>query len=339
MKKTERIYKLFLYISEKRMISPSARLHLQRWLINTQDILEKDEALFLLWGKFADDIVSEEKMYRALHIAKLNAGISEYKRILPIHIFYKCVAVLFVAFLIGWLMWSVRKDEFVMPIEMIECYVPYGRRDTVRLSDGSEVFVNSGSLFVYPQHFIGDKRQVYLSGEAYFKVVRDEKLPFIVHAGMLDVKVLGTNFNVESYPDCNKITATLMKGTIKVYPYGCEEGCIMMKPNDHLVYCISDENFYLYQTDPQEYMAWIYGELYFNRQSLSSILKKIERHYDVLFVYDDNINLSEIYTMKFGKNETIEEVMEVLTLLIGNITLYKDDNTIFLERKGGVGNK
>lgn len=101
-------------------------------------------------------------------------------------------------------------------VRFVECIVPKGDQKEVTLPDGSVITLNSGSVFLYPTHFTGDTRSVYLSGEGHFKVAPDKKLPFVVETNHLDVCVLGTQFNVQAYPLDKRTITTLETGSVAV---------------------------------------------------------------------------------------------------------------------------
>ena len=190
----------------------------------------------------------------------------------------------------------------------------------------------------YPVQFDSKKRQVHLSGEAYFKVSRNEGMPFLISTGPLNIKVLGTTFNVEAYPEDENITTTLEEGSVKVYrsSYPEKEG-IIMKPDERLVYHNQNDKFELYKVESEDFTAWTNGELYFVEQPLSVILKTIERRCNVFFRYDSQINLEDTYTIKFKADESIEDMMRVLTFLAGDIGYAIKGRTILLQSntKGG----
>jgi len=94
--------------------------------------------------------------------------------------------------------------------------VPYGRKSTITLSDGSVVWLNSGSYLIYPQEFSRKKREVYLAGEAYFEVTENTDKPFIVTTDDIEIEVLGTTFNVNSYPENKDVETVLVEGSVKV---------------------------------------------------------------------------------------------------------------------------
>ena len=147
--------------------------------------------------------------------------------------FLKYAAVLFLGIFVGIRSYIVfHEQEITEYVNQIE--VPIGERASLRLSDGTLVWLNSGSRLEYPTHFATDNRQVRLEGEAYFEVQRDESLPFIVQTNAVDVKVLGTKFNVSSYAK-EETKVTLKEGKVQV---DCDAGkeSYILHPNEQIVY-------------------------------------------------------------------------------------------------------
>ena len=129
-----------------------------------------------------------------------------------------------------------RDARDVRQLAFMERFVPSGKRERITLPDGSEVWLNSGTLLLYPSDFIGDKREIYLVGEGYFKVRKRPEQPFIVRTKAMRVQVLGTEFNLSAYSDQEKITTTLEEGSLKILPDDPSVAPCILSPNEQLVY-------------------------------------------------------------------------------------------------------
>jgi ferric-dicitrate binding protein FerR (iron transport regulator) len=160
-----------------------------------------------------------------------------------------------------------------------------GERTRLVLPDGTRVMVSANSTFTYPATFGKNKREVNLSGEAYFDVTHNADLPFIVKSKEVNIKVLGTKFNVYAYPDENYFEASLVEGKIQAYAIRNDK-VITLLPNQKVRYNYANETLEKSSTDLQVETAWTRGDLYFQSETLHSILPKIERFYGVKF----NIN-------------------------------------------------
>ena len=191
--------------------------------------------------------------------------------------------------------------------------VPYGKKFDVFLSDGTHVFLNSGSSLKYPVSFIkGKKRQVFLEGEAYFDVAHNPKVPFLVGTNELNVKVFGTKFNVSNYASDNDINVVLVKGSVGLEQKNAASGdLVKLSPGfkggfDKTKKIISTE-----KVDPTLYTAWMNGDLIFRNTPFATILKRLERQYNVIII-NNNENLGkEAFNATFEtENESLEQILE-----------------------------
>lgn len=174
-----------------------------------------------------------------------------------------------------------RDARDVRQLAFMERFVPSGKRERITLPDGSEVWLNSGTLLLYPSDFIGDKREIYLVGEGYFKVRKRPEQPFIVRTKAMRVQVLGTEFNLSAYSDQEKITTTLEEGSLKILPDDPSVAPCILSPNEQLVYIPSRGKVNVRQVVGSDYSAWKEGGLLFNNDSFEDILKTLERVYNV----------------------------------------------------------
>lgn len=320
------------------MLPESQRNTVLRWLIGQQDAPEKEEALYRLWNEADTTTVSKEETLKALDEVKtkLHFATGNKPHIRWVNFAAKYAAILLLPLVTGLVVWGIMNKKVTDISNMIECYVPAGEQKTIQLPDGTEVRINSNTLLIYPKEFHGDYRRVHLSGEAFFNVQRNEEMPFIIGTGPLKIRVLGTEFNVESYPEDEYITTTLSQGSVKVYHNENEAAGITMKPNEKLIYNNTSNTFSLVQANAEEETSWTQGKMLFNEQPLSYILKTLERRYNVKFHYGKDINTEEIYTLQFKHSENIEEVMNILSILIGHIDYEINKKDIFLfQEKGG----
>ena len=188
----------------------------------------------------------------------------------------------------------------------------------ITLSDGTQVMINSESTLLYPQQFTGDSRCVYLVGEANFKVRRDEAHPFIVKSADFQVTALGTEFNVSAYPEEEEVTATLISGKVLVEYNGLKEQEIL-KPNEQLAYNKHTRLGSVTYPDMQDVTAWQRGEIVFRSMTMEEIFPRLERKYPYTFVYSFHSLKSDRFNLTFGQNASIEEVMDIIARVTGNL--------------------
>jgi len=191
----------------------------------------------------------------------------------------KYAAILLVAFLSGVYVHSLfsPKDNGVQYAEM---EVMYGQTGHLFLFDGTEVWLNSGTKFKYPNKFNQNERDVYIEGEAFFKVKPNKKLPFKVKTGKLEVEVLGTSFNVSAYPSEDNQSVFLVEGSVQINnPEGDKIGEIA--PGQMATKTDGNPSIQVQNADPYFYTSWKNGKIIFNSEKLSEIAKKMERWYNV----------------------------------------------------------
>ena len=206
---------------------------------------------------------------------------------------------------------SIENDDLGEPLVYNTLNVPYGKKFEIVLSDGTQVYLNSGSSLTYPTAFYASgPRDVELTGEAYFTVESDSLRPFRVKTRELDTKVLGTQFNLSSYPDDETVQVVLVEGSLSVKrSNGFEASHLLLKPNQMAFYSNGHKELQLTDVDVSRYIAWKEGILYFKNEDFIHITKKLERHYNVAIEIKGDLLKSERYTGRF-KTETIEEVLQ-----------------------------
>jgi len=171
--------------------------------------------------------------------------------------------------------------------------IPRGGEFFLQLSDGTKVWLNSETVLRYPVQFSGKERKVELTGEAFFEVTRNEKVPFLVESGEQVVKVLGTEFNISSYQENQSIYTTLVKGSVETYLTNHPEESQNLKPNEQSVLTKSVYRISKRKVDPLQYVAWKEGRFVFEDQDLQDIMVTLSRWYniDVVFEREDLRNI------------------------------------------------
>ncbi|GEC71198.1 FecR family protein [Flavobacterium flevense] len=195
-----------------------------------------------------------------------------------------------------------------------EIKIPYGKTFEITLSDGTQVFMNAGSSLKYPVQFIkGHHREVVLEGEAFFDVTKDKKHPFIVKTRGVDVKVLGTKFNVSSYKEDADINTVLVEGSVSLSNTGMPNNNTMLVPGEKGTWNSQKTAIAVKKVDTRIYTEWMTGEIVFRKTAFKDIIIKLERSYNVAI----NNNKTELLDKKFNGsfNKNIESIEEVLTAM------------------------
>ena len=212
-----------------------------------------------------------------------------------------------------------------------------GSKTNIVLPDGTKVSLNAGSKLTYEKNFGEKYRQVILSGEAYFDVVHNAEKPFVIHTTAMDIKVLGTEFNVKSYPDERTTETSLIKGSIEVTLKDKRAEKIIMKPREKLI-VVNDTNLPAYEPisvkkglkqsapiitlDHINYFSldstiletsWIHNRLIFEDESFAEVAIKMSHWYGVEFEFGDVRIQNVRFTGNF-KNETVEEALKAMQI-------------------------
>ncbi len=311
-----------------------------RWLMSEWDKDQKNASLKRIFDEAEDDdLLSIEK---PLDIFRYNRNeYEEHRR--NKHIVYtvmRYAAIFLLPVLTGLLVWQYTEKHYYVASELVELYVPEGETGHLTLSDGTVVMANGGSTFLYPRTFNPryGNRDVYLQGEAHFKVAKDSRRPFIVNLGKLKVRVLGTQFNIKAYTDNNHIITTLLQGKVSVYD---EKSAAILLPNEQVDYNKLSGRLTKGYVDAKKINGWTTGNLYFDQQPLEDILADLEHRYNVKFRVDPSVRLTHRYTMNFKPSETIDDVLVVLAKLSNGLRYNKQEQIIKLsqERKEKTNRK
>ncbi len=204
-----------------------------------------------------------------------------------------------------------------------------GEKTSLILPDGTKVNLNAGSNLRYPSSFTATERKVELSGEAFFDVVRDENCPFIVKTQALSVRVLGTKFNLEAFPEASAINTTLVSGKVILEKELNHKMVSLaeMKPNERVIYQKNDHKISL-STEKyiDQYIAWKDGKLVFLNDPIEEVAKKLGLWYNVSVVIQSE-ELKKLHFTGTFTNETIEKVLTLLS--VSSPIDYKiNDNTV-----------
>lgn len=311
----------------KKDYPEEVRKNFARWFF-TSPSKGKEDALRQLW----DDlwINSDGSTRKSFREMERRLGFPEEKKIYFSFWKWGQVAAVFLIPLLSicfsWLYVHHRPAEELV---LVECFVPDGEIRTVILPDRSLVTINSGSTLFYPAEFRGEIRDIYLSGEAKFMVSPDKKKPFIVKTSDMSVEALGTVFNVSSYPDGEKTMASLLEGKIRVDVKSSRE-TFVLDPDEQVVFDRKTGQSERKQVRMDYVLAWEKGQMVFQSASLYSVLKEVERHYQVDIFLNSRDLSDENLTVKFIHNESVEEVLHTLQQIIAGFKYKVDGDKVYI---------
>ncbi|MDL2222081.1 FecR domain-containing protein, partial [Parabacteroides sp. OttesenSCG-928-N08] len=186
--------------------------------------------------------------------------------------------------------------------------VPKGKRSFVTLTDGTRMWVNAGTVVVFPTEFDGTKREIYVEGEVYLEVARDENKPFIVKSRQLHVEVLGTKFDVSAYNEDEFHHVTLVEGSVQVaMPAGRK---LPLTPNQQLFYK-NETKMSVRMVDNMHHLAWINGYYEYKDQTMDAVLKGLGKYYGKEITFDRLVTR----LVCSGKLDLRNDIREVLAIL------------------------
>ena len=248
-------------------------------------------------------------------------------------------SILIVCCLAGYFWKTLRSENLHDNLAVLDCTITKpGSKSIITLTDGTQVTVNSASELKYPASFEGKTREVFLVGEAFFDVHKDHEHPFIVHTGKMNIKVLGTAFNVKAYPKDLTSETTLIRGMIEITLKDRPSDRIILKPNDKLILKTGLEfdqtkneakkvNIAIDPTLSQYTLtalthltdgdtavvetSWLEGKLVFRNEDFASLALRLQRWYGVNISFKND----EIKTLRFNgtfEHETVDEALSAL---------------------------
>lgn len=189
-----------------------------------------------------------------------------------------------------------------------ELIIPKGGEYQVVLADGTKVWLNSASRLIYPQSFMGKERLVVLSGEAFFDVTHDAERPFVVETSRMNVKVLGTRFNVNDYDDNEEVSTTLVNGSVEII--SGDQQAFRLVPGEQ---AYGKENeLEKREVNVRLYTSWIDGKFLFNNTELEEIAKQISRWYDVEIFFSSESVKKVRFTGAIVKFKPLEDLVRMI---------------------------
>ena len=202
--------------------------------------------------------------------------------------------------------------------------VPRGCEFQVLLADGTRVWLNAASRLRYPGRFVGDRREVYLEGEGYFEVAKDERAPFVVHAQEMELTVLGTSFDIRAYGEERSVVTTLFTGRVE-QSFAGVGGEVELVPSQRSVFNREGQTVKTERADVREALAWKEGKIVARNERLEDIFVMLSRWYD----FEVRYTRPELKDMRFhlhtNRYKTIREVLDNLMATKGIQVDYFED--------------
>jgi transmembrane sensor len=324
-------------------------VQIQNWIKDpiNQKLLEEfiDED----WTSFEVKEIQNSKENKSFEVLKQRLAVLHTKKVKTTNFnvrkfLYRVAASFLLPIAIGIATFLIfQKNIKPEPVVYNEITAPLGSKTSITLGDGTKVWLNSGSKIKIPQKFVGNYREVQLSGEAYFDVKKDPNRPFIVRTSKLNIKVLGTTFDVKAYPEEGTIETTLVNGLVTITKSNeslDNKNAIYLKPKQRATFVKESGKLILAESekklikeevkvkedqkreekiiftknvDTDQFVAWKDDKLVFKYEDLESLCIKLRRWYGV----EININSEELKKYHYTgilQKETINDVIEILRL-------------------------
>lgn len=300
-------------------IDDSEVAELERWKLESDKNLQEYNDIVSLWTQSGSLILPHYVDQRnAINTIRRKAGINSVRK-RWITLVVQAAAVVVLSLLFSGIYNSVNHGKNLINSSNIvyqEIKASFGTQAKVELADGTTVFLNSGSKLRFPQSFDNQtQRLVILDGEGYFNVAKNPDLPFIVQTNQLDVKVTGTTFNVNAYDDNPYVDIALVEGSVVLVDKNLELNKKLMdlSPNQvATLNCSSRELSKQDVNDLYKYTAWINGRIVFYDDPIQTVVKKLEKWYNVEIAIADKSLENYSFTGTFI-DESLEQILTILS--------------------------
>ncbi len=222
---------------------------------------------------------------------------------------YSVAATILLILSLGFIGFQLLKQK---PEVVLTNYYANNSIKNIVLSDGTNVWLNKGSILITSQPFTENRREVLLVGEGYFEVEKDETKPFYVKTAQLSTRVLGTHFNMASYPGTKNTEVTLYEGKVELTDAESTSNKVVLKPGERATFSKEDKNFFVKDVDISKPAAWRNGCIYFYDEDLFAIAQKLEFKFQTqIIIVDEEVGKLR-FTADFDK-ETLEEILKLLS--------------------------
>ena len=271
-----------------------------------------------------------EKVWKSINLLQEMRGYNVSKALLNVHsktelssgryqkgfLFYwqRIAAILLLPLLISGIVYFMQaKHTSSNTVVWQTIFTPPGVKSHVKLPDGTFVWLNSGTSLNYPSSFSDGTRNVKLLGEAFFDVAKDEKHPFIVDLGKINIEVVGTKFNAINYEQEGQTEVVLTSGKVKLFENHKNRSRLVseMVPGQQAIYIKEENTISLKDVDTGKYTSWIDGKLIFRDDPMDDVVRKLNRWFNVQIEISDPDIGSYIYTATF-QNKTIEQILSLI---------------------------
>lgn len=306
----------------ERKTSPDETERVRTWLIHPENNAEVRRILGELWtnseirlnGPTPDFDRMLDQMHHRINSRPMGQAKSRTLAATLYQTFSKIAAILIIPLLLvsAYLYFTPANTSKFASNTTREIYTKPGTRTQIDLPDGTRVWLNDGTTFRYPEFFSGERREVFVDGEAYFEVKSDQENPFVVNNPMMKTVVTGTRFNLNAYSADHYFEATLMEGKVGLER---KDQSLNMNPGDQIQFDLQLGEIVQKKVDPQNASAWIEGRLIFKDEKLGTAIKKLARWYNVEIILSDPEISNYLLTGRI-QEEKLDQVLKLIALAL-----------------------
>lgn len=233
---------------------------------------------------------------------------------------------LIIAGTVIWWQWEENRPNIVQVNRSTEIQM-------IALEDGSQVWLNRNSRLIYPKHFTDSIREVALEGEAFFEVAKNAQKPFLVNAGSVQTRVLGTAFNVRAYPQQQIVEVALVEGKVRVNVV-TDTISSLLAPGDRFAYNQIKKNYTNNQFDQDEPYAWRKGMLHFQKAPVREVAEKLEARYGIRFTIEQEEKIQGTLVLRYDTRKvTLDEVLQNISSVMDYTFVRKTKKEILIRPK------
>ena len=299
------------------------------WLRNKKNRIDFN-SYSLDWQKSLDKNQlpeGSEKSWNNIQTQLLQKSFNRWQKSLKMHRFLRVAAIFFFVISIGSLTYFLSDRREKAAEFYTSVIAEFGQISKIKLPDGSMVWLNSGSEITYSNNFASENRDIKLVGEAYFQVTKNEELPLIVDCEELQVKVLGTKFNVTAYPKSKHIDIVLEKGSIELLDREVESFSYKIKPGELAKFDKTNRRLLISNVNISKYTSWKEGVINIYNQTLEELTERLEVRYNQRFKLNDDVK--DFHFTFTIKNESIDEIIKLMEKISPIKAIQKKDTIIF----------
>lgn len=309
MKETDSIFEIYAKVLSKEC-TPAEMKELHDRLEHDPEEKERFEMLQKLWNNTSTELNSAEKIWQQTS-DKLGFGKKITTRKLEIRLWWQYAAAAIIVFSVILNSYLLIDRQTSKTNHIIEYSAKTGEIKQVDLPDGSSVWLNSESTLILQEQFDGRSRNVYLIGEAFFKVSKNPEKPFLVNTSEMVVKVLGTSFSVRNYQNDLDISTSLVEGSVQLLNKVNPKNSVILNPSEEALLSKSDGELTVRKQQNNLIAPWREGRFRFHDNELLAITNQLERKFDCEFIFLDVAAESLRFTGDF-ENESLDEILLLL---------------------------